>query len=36
MADRMSRRERSGSIGIIGVIIGAIVVIALAFHLING
>lgn len=36
MADRMFERERGGSMGLIGVIVGALLVIALAFFLING
>jgi hypothetical protein len=36
MADRMIERERGGSKGLIGVVIGAAIVIALAFFLING
>ena len=35
MADRIER-ERSGAMGIVGVIIGALIVIAVAFFLIGG
>ena len=35
MADRMIERERSGSMGVIGVIVGALLLIALAIFLIN-
>ncbi|MDB5571739.1 MAG: hypothetical protein JWN93_2922 [Hyphomicrobiales bacterium] len=36
MADRIVERERGGSMGVIGVIVGALIVIALAYFLLNG
>jgi hypothetical protein len=36
MADRMFERVQGGSLGVIGVIVGALIVIALAIFLING
>ncbi len=36
MADRILERERGGSMGIIGVIIGALLVVSLAVFFLNG
>jgi hypothetical protein len=36
MPDRIVERERGGSMGILGVIVGALIVIALAYVLLNG